>query len=204
MSLPSRLLGANPSIQVSTLLSGSLSTPSAKQAFIPTAFQSIATLNGDGSSFEYTFTSIPSTFQHLQIRCFMNANNTSAAINLRLNGDTGSNYTRQRLISPRTTPTAVVGTTLSQMPMLGNAGLPTVSLTYGVSIIDILDYANTNKYKVVRYLSGQDSNTSGGVDIGSGLWTSTSAITSITIKTNDSGQPLNTASHIALYGIKGA
>jgi hypothetical protein len=37
MSLPSRLLGANPSIQVSRLLSGSLSTPSAKLQFeLPT------------------------------------------------------------------------------------------------------------------------------------------------------------------------
>ena len=34
MSLPSRLLGANPSIQVSTLLSGSLTTPSAKGTFV--------------------------------------------------------------------------------------------------------------------------------------------------------------------------
>jgi hypothetical protein len=52
MSLPSRLLGANPSIQVSTLLSGSLTTPSAKSAFIPPGdFESIATVSvGSGGA----------------------------------------------------------------------------------------------------------------------------------------------------------
>jgi hypothetical protein len=54
----------------------------------------------------------------------------------------------------------------------------------GASILDILDYANTNKYKTIRLLAGVDVNgtvaTFGGVvGLTSGLWQNTNAITSI-------------------------
>jgi hypothetical protein len=168
------------------------------------AFESIATATGNGSAFEITFSSIPSTYAHLQIRCIANASNVNTAMNMRINGDTGSNYTRHRLIGNGSSASAAGSTSLTEIPALGNAGLPTTSNTYGVFIWDILDYTNTSKYKTVRYLSGQDSNGSGGVDLGSGLWLNTNAITSITLKSNDSGGVYNTASTFALYGIKGA
>jgi hypothetical protein len=171
--------------------------------YIPPSFESIATATGNGSAFEITFSSIPSTYQHLQIRCIANASNVNTAMNMRINGDTGSNYTRHRLIGDGSSANAAGSTTLTEIPALGNAGLPTTNSTYGVFIWDILDYTNTNKYKTVRYLSGQDSNGSGGVDLGSGLWLNTNAITSITLKSNDSGGVYNTASTFALYGIKG-
>ena len=74
--------------------------------------------------------------------------------------------------------------------------------SYGVNVIDILDYANTNKYKTLRVLTGIDVNGSGGyVQLSSGLWQSSSAITSITL-TNSTNY--TTATQFALYGIKGA
>ena len=161
-------------------------------------------MTGTGSNFEITFNSIPSTYAHLQIRCFVNDNNIGSAINMRLNGDTNANYTRHRLIGNGTSTSAAGGLNLTQIPALGNAGLPTTSLTYGVFIWDILDYNDTNKYTTVRYLSGQDSNGSGGVDFGSGLWLNTAAVTSITLRANDSGSSFTTASKFALYGIKSA
>jgi hypothetical protein len=93
MSLPSRLLGANPSIQVSTLLSGSLSTPSAKQSFIPPGdFQSIASITATGSTNSITFSSIPQTFKHLHIRGLIrnSANVGGDAAWMRVNGDTSA------------------------------------------------------------------------------------------------------------------
>jgi hypothetical protein len=75
---------------------------------------------------------------------------------------------------------------------------------FAVAVIDILDYANTNKYKTYRVLSGVDTNGTspvGYVDFESALWLSTSAVNSITI-TLPSGNYAQ-YSQFALYGIKG-
>ena len=71
-----------------------------------------------------------------------------------------------------------------------------------VTVFDILDYANTNKYKVSRTIHGRDNNGSGYVEMFSNLWLSTSAINSIVISCFSS--TINQYSHFALYGIKGA
>jgi hypothetical protein len=72
---------------------------------------------------------------------------------------------------------------------------------YGAGVIDILDYANTNKFKTVRSLTGTDLNGSGQIILGSGLYQQTTAITSITLEAN--GVNWLTNSSFALYGIKG-
>ena len=70
-----------------------------------------------------------------------------------------------------------------------------------VSIIDILDYANTNKNKTVKALSGVNYNdtTVSSVAIGSGLWLSTAAITSITLTGTGTNWVAGTT--ISLYGV---
>jgi predicted patatin/cPLA2 family phospholipase len=80
--------------------------------------------------------------------------------------------------------------------------MPTGANIFGAGVIDILDYANTNKYKTVRALSGHDNNGSGYVNFESGLWMSTSAITSIKLFT--AGNVYAQYTQFALYGIKGA
>ena len=209
MSLPSRLLGANPSIQVSTLLSGSLTTPSAKGVFVPpTSYESIATATGTGSSGVITFSSIPATYTHLQLRYI--AKGTSAlggfptTCFFRFNGDTASNYRSHNLRGLGSTP--LNGTSLETymaevaVPGLDGWG----SERFGVGIIDILDYTNTNKFKTVRSFNGAENNGSGGVYLSSSNWRSTSAINEITI-TGDATYTTNfaTSSSFALYGIKG-
>lgn len=208
MSLPSRLLGANPSIQVSTLLSGSLTTPSAKGAFIPpTAFESIATVTvGSGGSAEISLTSIPATYTHLQIRAILRASRNDAAdgIKVQYNSDTASNYSYHFLRGEGSSIASSGGANLSSMDiqdsMVGQTGGANM---FGAVIIDILDYANTNKYKTERSIGGHDRNGAGYIDFGSGNWRNTNAITSIQIKPLY-GSGFAQYSDIALYGIKGA
>lgn len=175
---------------------------SAQQNAFAGNFDSIATLTGTGSSGTITFSSIPSTYKHLQIRGI--AKDTGAGgpqINLTLNSDTGSNYARHRLIGNGSSASATGNASLANVPMLASAGLPTAADTYGALIIDILDYTSTNKNKTIRVLSGQDSNGSGGVDFTSGLYFATpAAITSITLSLSSSNY--TTASTFALYGVK--
>jgi hypothetical protein len=65
-------------------------------------------------------------------------------------------------------------------------------------VMDILDYANTNKYKTTRALYSWDSNGSGYVEFNSNNWRSTSAITSIVLTpANSFAQYTN----ISIYGV---
>ena len=75
---------------------------------------------------------------------------------------------------------------------------------FGVGIVDILDYTNTNKNKVFRSINGDDLNGEGFASLTSGVWNSTSAITSITFGSVDGGTNMPQYSTFALYGIKGA
>jgi hypothetical protein len=208
VSLPNRLLGANPSIQVSALLSGSLSTPSAKQQFVDSSFDSIASNRLLSATNSITFTSIPSTFQHLQVRMATRGTAVSNVL-LRFNGDTASNYWWHEMW------TDGGGVTAGGTQSVSTSGTATTHIKTGyhgrissdfrgLGVFNIMDYANTSKNKVAHGLTGFNSNyTSTGTDYvlhRSGVWLNTSAITSITFYT-DNGN-LDTGTIISLYGIK--
>jgi hypothetical protein len=167
-------------------------------AFNPSSYESIASLTGNGSATSLTFSSIPSTYTHLQIRAI--GRDSSGYI--RFNSDTGANYSRHQLRGNGAAASAAGAA--SQNEMFGFDFTETGNLadTYGVGIVDIHDYASTSKYKTIRSFTGKDLNGSGNVYLYSGLWMSTSAISSITIY-SPSAAP-TTASTFALYGIKGA
>jgi len=65
------------------------------------AYESIATVNvGSGGVSNIEFTSIPGTFQHLQIRFIAQTNRSTYGVDefrLQLNSDTGANYSFHRL-----------------------------------------------------------------------------------------------------------
>jgi len=173
---------------------------------LPGDFESIATTTvGSGGAADVTFTSIPATFTHLQIRGIAKDDNTGSLDNLQMqfNGDTAANYKSHFLYG--TGSVVGVGVAASNSLMLaarvtgGNASYVNI---FGVFVIDILDYANTNKYKVHRSLSGHDENGLGEVFFESGLWRNTNAITSIKLYPQDFNW--KQYSSFALYGIRSA
>jgi hypothetical protein len=179
------------------------------------SYESIATVTvGSGGSGTITFSSIPSTFEHLQIRAIAQTNratyNTSGA-SYRINSDTGSNYAYHLIQSDPASPsTAVNAGASSSTNILGAISLSSSVATnvFGAFVMDILDYKNTNKYKTVRILSGADTNGAasgfaGFMQFSSGLWQSTSAVSTLTFTPAD-GTQFNQYSTFALYGIKGA
>jgi hypothetical protein len=119
---------------------------------------------------------------------------------MQFNSDTGSNYAVHQLLGTGAAASAS-----------GSASQTSINLVYdnkanvsfpAVAIVDVLDYANSNKYKTVRSLAGSEQNTNDGlIMFRSGLWMNTAAITSISIFL-DSGS-YNQYSSFALYGIKG-
>lgn len=173
------------------------------------AFDSIASTVLGADAATVTFSSIPSTYQHLQIRVNARSTYTSTTIPLRViwNSDSGNNYARHDLSGNGTTVTAT-GNSTSSLDNYFFAGLiPAASATssiFGVSIIDIHDYASTTKNKTIRAITGEDRNGAGNLYLSSGLWINTSAISSITLQTNASDRNFIAGSTFSLYGVKGA
>jgi hypothetical protein len=179
---------------------------SSRLAVVAGTYESIATVTvGSGGAADVEFTSIPATYTHLQIRCLVRGDRASTRIDvaMRYNSDSGANYYAvHALEGTGTAATAYADSTNNRnIPGYVSAGSATASV-FGVEIIDILDYANTNKYKTFRSLGGVDVNGSGYLSLRSGLWMSTSAISNI-IFFPDGGN-FAQYSQFALYGIKGA
>ena len=144
-----------------------------------------------------TFSSIPATYKSLQVR--FNLVTTSATFGeLQFNGDTSTaNYAMHYLTSPGSGITAggTASGTNGYIKMFQNN---TVTTYPAVGIIDVVDYANANKNKTVRTLVGTNNNTAtGAIEIDSGVWLSTAAITSLTFLVG-AGTYTGT---ISLYGV---
>ena len=173
------------------------------------SFESIETVTvGSGGSATITFSSIPATYKHLQVRCIARSTYSGSGdgIQVQFNSDTslsGTNYAYHLLIG---TGSSVVAAANSSYPYIvagDTTGGTSASGMFGTNIFDILDYANTNKYKTLRTLNGNDQNGSGSVRLISGLWRSVSAITRIDFNLLNGGNYAE-YSQFALYGIKGA
>lgn len=162
---------------------------------VANSYESIETYTvGAGGQSTISFTSIPSTYKHLQIRYSGFVANDAF---IRFNGDTGTNYSRHSLYGNGASAAAYGAANETAMGFTYTAS----STNPGAVICDVLDYANTNKYKTIKVLNGDDQNGSGIIMLASGNWRNTAAITSITIF-EDSGV-FGQYSSFALYGIKG-
>ena len=171
----------------------------------PTSYESIASVTGTGSSGVISFTSIPSTYKHLQIR--YNARCASGAITdhyIKLNNDSGSNYTKHWMFALDSGGVYTSAASSTTPPSMGYIqGYDTNPTT--AAIIDIHDYQSTSKNKTIRYVTGgaeQQSSSQGALTIGSALWmNSGSAVSQIDITLASSNW--SSSSTFSLYGIRG-
>jgi len=170
-------------------------------AFIPGMYESIATVTvGAGGLTNITFTSIPQTYSHLQLRGTINQayssnDNGYAAVELNNVG-----VSRRHFLWG--TGSAANGYSDTSSSMLDTILTSTATTTFAPFILDILDYTSTSKVKTLRALTGWDNNGSGNVYLTSGLWNSTSAVNSISLLGSNGNY--RQFSQVALYGIKGA
>jgi hypothetical protein len=169
-----------------------------------TAYESIATTTvGAGGSASVTFSSIPATYSHLQIRIMGRTDRASTrdVVSLKFNSDSGANYTEHYLYGDGSSANAGGSTGETSANTYRVAGGSAASNIQGTIIIDILDYASTNKYKTLRSLGGVDLNGSGEIWFNSSLWLNTAAINNIVLTSIGTIQQY---SSYALYGIKGS
>jgi hypothetical protein len=172
------------------------------------SFESIATVTVSSAVSTVSFTSIPATYTHLQVRVIARSTGGSGGTTqatMKVNGIT-SGYSYHVLVGTGSSAVseggAATGSFYAPAPRFANNGA--AAGIFGGGIIDILDYANTNKYKTGRCLSGVDLNGSGQIILSSAiLGSTTSAISSLEFQ-DQSGDNFAQYSSFALYGIKGA
>jgi len=161
---------------------------------VTNSYESIATVTvGSGGTSTISFSSIPSTYKHLQLRCLIKA---TGAVNplVRLNSDSGNNYYWHGLYGTGSAAGANNGGGYGSDMILAYS-----DNQWGGVISDILDYTNTNKNTTIRNLGGCDTNGGGQIALNSGFWNNTAAVNSISI----TGTTFQQYSSFALYGIKG-
>lgn len=182
--------------------------------FIPTGnFESIATVTvGSNSQSTITFSSIPQTYTHLQIRGIARCDRAVTYFTpmiIQFNSDTTSgNYYAYHLLKGDTTNASAYSGSAGSIAggyagdVAGGSG---TASTFAANIIDILDYSTSGqKYKTVRALcgsEGQSTNSDNEIQFSSSLWKSTSAVTQIELKVN-SGNPFVQYTSFALYGVR--
>ena len=168
------------------------------------SFDSLGSVYITSATSTITFSSIPQTYQHLEIRSFAaNSASSNQYVKLVFNSDANANYSEHHLSGNGSAMSSGSNSLYNNGGFYWGMGLPGTSLTsvFGSGVTSILDYSNTSKYKTVLSFDGFDGNGSGGIELVSSNWRSTSGITSITLTVNE-GNNFRQYSSFSLYGIK--
>ena len=136
-------------------------------------------------------------YTNLQIRNVASVDGVAdGSVRLRLNGDSGANYSRHFLYGNGSSVGSIAATSVAEMPI----GAVNVSTTgFGAGIADIVDAFDTSKYTTIRSFYGLKTSESL-IYLASGSWRNTAAITSLTIFPT-SGNFI-AGSRFSLYGSK--
>jgi hypothetical protein len=165
-----------------------------------TGYNSIASVSyPSGSGGTATFSNIPSVYRHLQIRAFTRdtGGGTTAQWTLRFNGDTSANYNYAGMF--QTGQGSITQDRAINQPQIVSDHPGSSTTPFGVTLIDIFDANQTNKFKAINFSSGfSNAGNTARLFTMSATWRSTSAVSSITFAPQTA---FARYSHIALYGI---
>jgi hypothetical protein len=167
---------------------------------MPSTYTPIATYTLGSNTASVTFSSISGSYTDLVlIANFVGFTNTNTeAVSVRLNGDTGSNYSATFLRGNGTAASSARASNDNRMVV--GATQTGTNTSAAMNILQFMNYSNTTTYKTVisRY-----SQASLQAESDVGLWRNTAAITSIEFGTYGTNLTL-AGSVITLYGIEAA
>lgn len=162
------------------------------------------TLTSSASSVTFSGLGAYSDYAHLQIRAVARTNrplDDVESILMNLNGDYGSNYTSHALDGNGSLAgaSAALGQTAIFLRLPSNL----TTDAFGSFILDVLDFQNASKNTTTRALIGAVNSTYPIIQLGSGLWNSTSAVTSISFACYQGGSVgFTSGSRFSLIGIR--
>ena len=142
-------------------------------------------------------------YKHLQVRYAARGDRgaTLDAMIMRFNADTGNNYNSHGLYgNGSSAESSYESGNTSSMDLMYIPAASASANIFGAGVIDILDPFASTKNKTKRSFSGSHSENY--VQLSSGLWRNTAAVTSITFDQRY-GSNFVTASRFSIYGLKG-
>ena len=153
----------------SSIITGTKSSKFWDQETFPGYFESIATIIiGSAGQSTISFSNIPQNYAHLQLRGIARSNRSGASgdyLKMQFNGDTSSLYYDHVLIGDGSSASSSTSQAYYGTSTVAQVRLPVVHATtanqasaFGASVTDVLDYTNTNKFKVIRSFGGYDDN----------------------------------------------
>jgi hypothetical protein len=163
---------------------------------MPSTYEPIATTTLGTSSSTINFTSIPATYTDLRL-VLVNINSSATDILLRVNSDTGSNYSRITIRGDGTSTSTVL---IANQPGI-NFPNPTSATLYSICDYNFFSYAGSTN-KTVLTTASADRNGTGNTVTMVGLWRNTAAITAINLLVTSGSFSVGTTA--TLYGIKNA
>lgn len=162
-------------------------------------YEPIATTTLTAGTATVTFSSIPATYTDVIAVVHAISDGTFANFNVRVNGDTGSNYSRTRLSGNGTSATSARATSQTSFFLADVSGISNTGRSF--YIVNFMNYANTTTYKsVLNRTNTVNGNAGDGVELHAQLWRSTSAINEISFLVSS----FASGSTFTLYGIKAA
>lgn len=181
---------------------------SGNEAYFASSFDLIETQTLSSSQASIVFSSLStysSEYKHLQLRYTLRGSRSAdgETILMRINGDTGANYSAHLLLGDGSTVATATELSLNSMEQFYTNGASSTANVFSAGVIDFLDAFSTNKFKTRRLLASSGTNSNfAGIQFGSGSWRNTAAIDSISIVPRyGSGWAAN--SRFSLYGIRG-
>ncbi len=167
--------------------------------------EAIATQYLEADTASVTFSSIPSTYEHLQVRGSHRSTGSSGgqAFYIEFNGVSSNTYASHTMVAANSN---AMGQRLDSQPYIkiydGIHGSLALSAEYATILLDVHDYRDTNKNTTVQLQMFDAITYSNDVraTFGTGMWNSTAAVTQI--KFTPSNGNLTRGSEYTLYGLK--
>jgi len=163
---------------------------------MPATYEPIATTTLGSAASSITFSSIPSTYTDLRL-VIVGQGSGNGYYAFRFNGVSTNTYNATYLVGNGSAVSSARLGAYSSGIMHYSGFIPTTQ--WSMATLDVFSYAgSTNKTCLSDYSA--DTNGSGSKELGVTLWSNTSAITSITIRT-DSAAQYAVGTTATLYGI---
>jgi hypothetical protein len=156
-----------------SILAHALASTESRENKLPTnTYTPLATVTLGSSASSVTFSSIPATYRDLVI-VVAGTTSASSGLYLRLNGDTGANYTAVYAYGTGSSAVSTTSIVINGL-YIGNF----TNVNQSVSTNHLMDYSATDKHKTMVGIGSDPSNF---VIMNATRWANTAAVTSVLV-----------------------